>query len=80
MKKKSSKMILVKYLGGGHRKRLEKEMATTPVFLPGKCLGQRSLAGYVVHRISSQTWPSNCTTERLRRNILEKKSLERAVS
>ena len=28
MKRKSSKMMLVKYLGGGHRKRLEKEMAT----------------------------------------------------
>ena len=25
---------------------LEKEMATTPVFLPGKSHGQRSLAGY----------------------------------
>ena len=25
---------------------LEKEMATTPVFLPGKFHGQRSLAGY----------------------------------
>ena len=27
-------------------KKLEKEMATTPVFLPGKFHGQRSLAGY----------------------------------
>ena len=25
---------------------LEKEMTTTPVFLPGKLHGQRSLAGY----------------------------------
>ena len=25
---------------------LEKEMATTPVFLPGESHGQRSLAGY----------------------------------
>ena len=25
---------------------LEKEMATIPVFLPGKSLGQRNLAGY----------------------------------
>ena len=28
MKRKSSEMMLVKYLRGGHRKRLEKEMAT----------------------------------------------------
>ena len=27
-------------------KKLEKEMATTPVFLPGQFHGQRSLAGY----------------------------------
>ena len=25
---------------------LEKEMAPTPVFVPGKCHGQRSLVGY----------------------------------
>ena len=25
---------------------LKKEMATSPVFLPGKCQGQKSLAGY----------------------------------
>ena len=29
----------------GQEDRLEKEMATTPVFLPGKSHGQRSLAG-----------------------------------
>ena len=28
---------------------LKKEMATPPVFLPGECYGQRSLAGYIVH-------------------------------
>ena len=31
---------------------LEKEMATTLVFLPGKSHGQRSLAGYIVHGIT----------------------------
>ena len=30
----------------GWEEPLEKEMATTPVFLPGKSHGQRSLAGY----------------------------------
>ena len=30
----------------GQEDPLEKEMATTPVFLPGKCQQQRSLAGY----------------------------------
>ena len=30
---------------------LEKGTATTPVFLPGKFHGQRSLAGYTVHRV-----------------------------
>ena len=33
----------------GLKRSLEKEMATTPVFLPGKSHGQRSLAGYIVH-------------------------------
>ena len=32
---------------------LEKEMATTPVFLPGKSHGQRSLAGYSPWRCKS---------------------------
>ena len=31
---------------------LEKGTATTPVFLPGKFHGQRSLAGYTVHRVT----------------------------
>ena len=32
----------------------------TPVFLPGKCYGQRSLAGWVVHGVTnSQTWLSD---------------------
>ena len=30
----------------GWEEPLEKEMATTPVFLPGKSYGQRRLAGY----------------------------------
>ena len=30
----------------GWGRSLEKEMATTPVFLPGKSHGQRSLVGY----------------------------------
>ena len=30
----------------GQEDPLEEEMATTPVFLPGKSHGQRSLAGY----------------------------------
>ena len=30
----------------GQEDPLEEEMATTPVFLPGKLHGQRSLAGY----------------------------------
>ena len=30
----------------GQEDPLEKEMATTPVFLPGKCHEQRNLAGY----------------------------------
>ena len=34
---------------------LEKETATTPVFLPGKSHGQRSLAGYTVHRVT-KSW------------------------
>ena len=33
---------------------LEKEMATTPVFLPGKSHGQRSLAGYIPKSTGSQ--------------------------
>ena len=31
---------------------LEKGMATTLVFLPGKSHGQRSLAGYIVHGVT----------------------------
>ena len=31
---------------------LEKGMATTLVFLPGKSHGQRSLAGYIVHGVA----------------------------
>ena len=34
----------VQFLGWGDT--LEKEMATTPVFLPGESHGQRSLASY----------------------------------
>ena len=34
---------------------LEKGTATTPVFLPGKFHGQRSLAGYTVHRVT-KSW------------------------
>ena len=39
---------------------LKKEMATTPVFLPGNFHGQRSLAGY-----SPQGRQESDTTERL---------------
>ena len=31
---------------------LEKGMATTLVFLPGKSHGQRTLAGYIVHGVA----------------------------
>ena len=34
----------------GLEESLEKEMATTPVFLPGKSHGQKSLAGYSAQR------------------------------
>ena len=35
---------------------LEKGMPPTPVFLPGKSHGQRSLVGYIVHGVAkSQT-------------------------
>ena len=37
---------------------LEKEMATTPLFLPGKSHGQRSLVGSMVSQ-KSQTQLSN---------------------
>ena len=33
---------------------LEKEKAATPVFLPGKSHGQRSLAGYTVLRVEKE--------------------------
>ena len=42
--RRSSKETQVPSLG--QEDPLEKEMATTPVFLPGKFHGQRSLAGY----------------------------------
>ena len=35
----------------GREDPLEEEMATTPVFLPGKSHGQRSLVGYSPERI-----------------------------
>ena len=38
----------------GQEDLLEEEMATTPVFLPGKSHGQRSLAG--VHGIPYNPW------------------------
>ena len=42
---------------------LEKGMGTTPVFLPGKFHGQRSLAGYTVHHVAkSWTQLSNAFT------------------
>ena len=34
---------------------LEKEMQPTPVFLPGKSHGQRSLVGYIVHGVARVT-------------------------
>ena len=34
---------------------LEEGMATTPLFLPGESHGQRSLAGYIVHRVA-KSW------------------------
>ena len=34
---------------------LEKEMASTPVFLPGESYGQRSLVGYSLWVTKSQT-------------------------
>ena len=39
----------------GQENPLEKEMATTPVFLPGEFHGQRSLAGYSSWGCKSQT-------------------------
>ena len=33
---------------------LEKEMQSTPVFLPGKFHGQRSLVGYTVYGVSKE--------------------------
>ena len=39
----------------GQENPLEKEMATTPVFLPGKFHGRRSLAGYSPRGHKSQT-------------------------
>ena len=36
----------------GREDPLEKEMATTTVFLPGESCGQRNLAGYTVHRVT----------------------------
>ena len=45
---------------------LEKEMAPTPVFLPGEFRGQRSLAGYIVHGIAkSWTGLSDCLSIRV---------------
>ena len=32
----------------GHEDPLEKEMTTTPVFLPGKSHGQKNLVGYSI--------------------------------
>ena len=40
---------------------LEKEMATTPLFLPGKSHGWRSLVGAVCGITKSQTWLSDFT-------------------
>ena len=40
----------VRSLGGEDP--LEKEMATTPVFLPEEFHGQRSLVGYTVHGVT----------------------------
>ena len=37
-------MLVIQVLG--QEDRLEEEMATTPVFLPGKLLEQKSLVGY----------------------------------
>ena len=43
---------------------LEEEMTTTPVFLPGKFHGQRSLAGYTPwsHKKSDMTEQSHMNT------------------
>ena len=40
----------------GREDPLEKEMATNPVFLPGKSHGQRSQAGYSPWGRKSQMW------------------------
>ena len=45
----------------GQRDPLKKEMTTTPVFLPGKFYGQRSLAGHkkslmAITEQSDMTW------------------------
>ena len=48
----------------GWEDRLKKEMATTPVFLPGESHGQRSLVGYTVHEIvESDTTEHTCTAD-----------------
>ena len=39
----------------GREDPLEKDMATTPVFLPGKFHRQRNLVGYVVHGVA-KSW------------------------
>ena len=39
----------------GQEDPLEKEMETTPLFLPGKFHGQRNLAGYIPWGQKSQT-------------------------
>ena len=49
----------VQFLGWGDT--LEKEMATTPVFLPGESHGQRSLAGYSPGGHKSQMQVSDST-------------------
>ena len=36
----------------GQEDPLDEEMAPTPVFLPGKSRGQRSLAGFIVHGVA----------------------------
>ena len=44
---------------------LEEEVATAPVFVPGKFHPQRSLAGYTVHGVTKEL----DSTERLRTHI-----------
>ena len=44
----------------GREDPMEKEMATTSVFLPREFHGQRSLVGYTVHGVAkSQAWLSD---------------------